>query len=122
MAVTRVLLKATQYRLIYSVTHDGGGGDTLQITSAQMLADAAAAPLMQELLNTEVANATAAATLMLGTPGRTFITPTNNGLAPQVWSASWAEVANRSECIVRGATGVASDAILEIQLTHTLNR
>lgn len=122
MAVSRTLVRATQYRLIYSIQHDGGAGDTLTITNAQLLADAGSFPRMQELLNTVVADSTAAALLMVGIPGRTYIIPTDDGNAPQPWSVDWTESGNRVQCVIRGTAGVVSEAILEIQRVHTFDQ
>lgn len=118
MAVTFTLIRATDYRLLYTVTRDGAGGDAATRTNAQLQADAPVGSAIANLLATAVANDAAALLLMVGTPGRTYITP--GGDPAVVWSMDWSQAANLVQVTARAAA--ASDAILEIQLVHTFDR
>ncbi len=124
MTVTATLVNATEYRLIYTINHDGGGGDLLTLTNAVMLADAATSAILQAMLNTPVGGAAAAGLLMLGAaPGVVHIVGNDIGIAPQAWNIqAQAGIGGIVQLAIRGVAGVAAAATLIIEHTHTYDR
>lgn len=142
MAVTATLAKATPHCLVYSVVHDGAGGDALVLDNATMLADALAGPL-RELLS-EVFNPNSQATArarMLGDASgladqdltniphcHCYFTNQIQGAA--VASQSVAVVDADVDAVAGGnfelnlqmSTGNAATALLKIEFQHTIDR
>lgn len=120
MAVSITLIRADAYRMFYAISHDGAAGDTATRTNAQLLADAASSPRIQEALRTAVAdNAAAVLLMMAGGKAVTHITP---GTAAAGWAVDWNENANLAELEVEGEAGIVNDGILEIQVLHSYNK
>lgn len=120
MAVTATLLRATDYRLIYSINHDGAAGDAFTITNAALVAASANSSILQAMFNTAVANDAAAAQLLAGaTPGVTRLLPNTRAL----WAIDIEEDgANRAQIVITGQAGTANDGVLEIQRVHSYDR
>jgi hypothetical protein len=121
MAVSITFLRADAYRMFYAISHDGAAGDTASRTNAQLLADAASSPRIQEVLRTAVDNDAEAVLLMMaGGKAVTHITP---GTAAAGWAVDWSEDgSNLAELEVEGEAGTANDGILEIQVLHSYNK
>lgn len=120
MAVTITFIRADAYRMFYAISHDGAAGDTVARTNAELLADAASSPRIQEVLNTPVADGAAAVTMMAG--GEKAVTSVTPGVAAAGWAIDWNEVANRVELEVEGETLTINDGILQIQVLHSYNK
>jgi hypothetical protein len=117
MAVSAVLVRATDYRLFYSIDHDGAAGDQLIITNATLQADAAGKPHLLKALSTSVADDAAAVFLLLAGVGCvTRITPgTSNA-----WSVDAQENgANLADLILDGEAGQINNGLLELQVVFS---
>jgi hypothetical protein len=115
MAVTVSLVRATDYRLFYSIDHDGAAGDSFTITNAALQADAAGKPHLLKVLQTSVADdAAAVGLLMAGVGAVVRITPGTQ----YAWSVDAQEDgANLADLIVDGEPGQINNGLLELQVT-----
>jgi hypothetical protein len=113
MTVTATLLNATQYRLIYVIEHDGGGGDSVTLTNARLLADAAESNILQDMFNTPVADLAEATLLLQGATSDTL----------GIWAAEVEEDgSNRVRVVIDRTPGVVGAGRLEIARLHTYNQ
>jgi hypothetical protein len=122
MTVTATLLNATQYRLIYVIEHDGGGGDSVTLTNARLLADAAESNILQDMFNTPVADLAEATLLLQGAePGVIRLYSTSDTLG--IWAAEVEEDgSNRVRVVIDRTPGVVGAGRLEIARLHTYNQ
>ncbi len=115
MAVTAILVRATDYRLVYAIQHDGAAGDSLTITNATLQADAAGKPHLLKVLQTTVADDAAAVTLLMAGQGTVArITP---GQLVH-WSIDAQENGGGlAEIIIDSEPATVNDGLLELQVT-----
>jgi hypothetical protein len=115
MAVTAVLVRATDYRLFYAIDHDGAAGDSLTVTNATLQADAAGKPHLLKVLQTSVADdAAAVGLLMAGVGSVVRITPGTQ----YTWSVDAQENgANLAQLVIDGEPGQINNGLLELQVT-----
>ncbi len=119
MAVTATPIHATDYRLFYSISHDGAAGDTYTISNAALQAAASGHPNVLAMLQTPVASDLEAVLLLVGgAQGVARITPGKLAF----WSLDAKANAGLAEIEVTGQAGTVNDGILELQVLHTIFR
>jgi hypothetical protein len=119
MAVTATLVRATDYRLFYAISHDGAAGDTAIISNATLQADAGGRPHLLKVLQTAVVSDAEAVLLLMGGGGSVVrITPGKEAF----WSVDAQNSGGLAQIEVSGQAGTINDGILELQVLHTIDK
>ncbi len=141
MAITFLLVRRTKFSLAYMLTQDGGAGTTIDIDAAQLQTDANIGGPIQELMTDRnaagnIADVAEARELLMAfnqlavvgpalpIRSRVKLTPLNSDGVID-WFADAALDTDRAQMRIAtedAAAGTASQALLEIDVQHSLDQ